>query len=127
MSNTDTEVESKPLGIESISAGKLLPKTSTSPDEETQAGLNELDHEKLKSAQQDRAMRKSYADKIFSLVKWWLGSVGVFLLLSGFGKACGFFIMEASVLTTLVGGTTLGVVGLFATVAKYLFNEKQIK
>lgn len=128
MNSKDTDVKTPDISIDSISAGELLPKnTNHSPDLETQAALNDFEREHLRGLQQDRQMRVDYAGKIFSLVKIWLISVGSILMLSGFGKACGFFTLEASVLTTLVGGTTLGVVGLFATVAKYLFNEKQIK
>jgi len=124
----DKDINTPKIDIDSISAGELLPKNSNnSPDPETQAALNDFEREHLRGLQQDRKMRGDYAGKIFSLVKVWLISVGLFLILSGFGKAYGFFTLEASVLTTLVGGTTLGVVGLFATVAKYLFNEKQIK
>ena len=127
MKTQHTEVKSSNISIDSISAGELLSTESGAPDTETQAALDDLNHEHLKSLQQDRKMREAYADKIFNLVKAWLIAVGVFLAISGFGNAFNFFTIEASVLTTLVGGTTLGVVGLFATVAKYLFNEKQIK
>ncbi len=128
MSTQNTEVENPDIRLAPIFAGQLQP--AGAPDSETQAATEVLilkvKQEHSDGLMQDRNMRKEYADKIYVLVKIWLIAVGVGLLLGGFGQAYDFFALDDSVLVTLVGGTTLGVIGLFATVAKYLFNEKRI-
>jgi hypothetical protein len=96
--------------------------------------------EKLSSLKQDRAERKSYANRIFILISAWLLGVFVILILSGFGRPSDnhfivyckssfvvfplTFSISDKVLMTLIGGTTATVLGLFAIVANYLFPKR---
>lgn len=65
--------------------------------------------------------RKEYANKIFLLVVWWLVCLGAMLLLAGF--KCFGFSLDTKVLLTLIGGTTLNVLGIFTIVANFLFPK----
>jgi hypothetical protein len=80
--------------------------------------LNEQDIEDRK---QLRAQRKSYADKLFRLIAFWL--FGLFLLLAMAGWEVVRF--SDSVLITYLTTTTVTVLGLFAIVAKWLFPPLQ--
>jgi uncharacterized membrane protein len=82
---------------------------------------HELKKLEVQSKAQDIAMRKEYADKTFALVCIYM--VCVFLLII---LACSpaLFNMNDSVLITLLGTTTINVIGLFAIVMNYLFPKK---
>ena len=83
-------------------------------------------NEKLLTLKADRQLRTEYSNKLFRLICAWLGGMGALYILTGLGAACGWFKIPAAAITTLLGGTTIGVVGLFAVVARYLFSEKRI-
>lgn len=73
----------------------------------------------IKTEDQDREERLKYGDRAFYLVVSWLIAVGVVVVLHGF-KVCGFSLSDP-VLVTLVGSTTVSVIGIFLIVANYLF------
>ncbi|SEA74236.1 hypothetical protein [Nitrosospira multiformis] len=70
-------------------------------------------------------LRKDYSHKIFILVCIWLGCVILGVLLSGF-CLWGFYLSD-KVLITFIASTTFNVVGLFAIVAKWMFNQNNKK
>lgn len=66
------------------------------------------------------SMRETYASRIFKLSAWWLGFIGVVLLLAGAGKLK----LADSVQIALITTTTVNVLGLFYIVARWLFPNK---
>ena len=91
------------------------------PDELTQKEecsiSEEAERTSLKGMQQDIEERKTYANRIYWLIVWWLAGVAVIVMF-------GSWHISDKVLITLVGGTTINVLGIFAIVAKYLFNRR---
>jgi hypothetical protein len=73
----------------------------------------------------DTILKESYADKIFTLVSIWLGSVFLVVLFQGFG-AWGWKVSD-NVLISLVAGATTGVIGLLAAVLAYVFRAPKPK
>lgn len=84
---------------------------------------NKLKSEELKGKEQDREQRKSYSDKVFYFLCAYMVVVFVILILS----ACGVFMMEKSVLITLLSTTSANIIGLFVFVVRYLFNTEALK
>jgi len=90
--------------------------------------------EELRGLRQDIDERKIYASKAFTMLCCWLVGVFVVVLLQGFfatgptsslnGFSSPFFRLPDSVLLALLGGTTAGVISIFAIVANYLFPKK---
>ena len=83
---------------------------------------NERWEELKQDIRQDRDERKRYANRIYTLVCCWLASVLVVVLLQAVGH--GWFSLPEIVLTTLIGGTTTSVLGLFWVVSRYLFPDR---
>ena len=71
---------------------------------------------------QNREQRKEYASRLFWIVVVWLVSIDVIVLLHGFSHFP--FTLSGAVLTTLIGSTTVSVLGLLAIVANYLFPKR---
>jgi hypothetical protein len=71
---------------------------------------------------QDRGQRKTYSDRLFWLVVCWLVGVGYIVLLHG--NQWIPFQLSPAVLGTLIGSTTVSVIGLFVIVANYLFPKR---
>ena len=96
-------------------------------DELTRKERLDLDLEakaqEIKSQQLDITQREEYAKLIYKLIMWWLVAILGIVLLQGFGSICGFFSISDKVLITLIGGTTINVLGLFAIVANYIFRK----
>jgi hypothetical protein len=101
------------------------------PDEKAYAEEEQLALEAMQldneSKKQDIKARRKYAKRIFSLTKWWLVVVASLVVLDGFGSVYGFFKIEDNVLVTMLGGTTINILGLFAIVATYLFPKNSGK
>ena len=85
-----------------------------------------LEHERqlqqIRDSVQDRKERKKYANRLFVLIAVWLAVIGVVVVMDGLVAAP--FKLSATVLATLIGSTTVSVLGLFAIVAKYLFPTR---
>lgn len=77
---------------------------------------------KIADLDQDRDQRRTYANRLFWLVAVWLVVIGLIVLLHGFSHVP--FTLSGAVLTTLIGSTTVSVLGLFAIVANYLFPKR---
>ena len=136
-----------PLGLDAIKGPGEVP--TDSPDDKDGAERSALRFAQLRadlthrqqmdelrraSYSQDTRERKSYAIKIFWLVTVWLGLVFLLLILNGFKRASvglgsspavltfgWHFELSDKVLVSIIAGTTVDVIGLFAVVASYLF------
>ena len=79
--------ESKKRNLDAIHVGKV--SVASSPDEKTQEEQKDLEAESkkldLEGKRQDIEARKSYANKIFTLVCGWLFAMILLVALSGFG------------------------------------------
>lgn len=111
-----------------IVAPKKPPEDS--PDDITKEEAKALELVKhkleLEGIKQDQTQRKEYADRIFCLIKWWLVAILTILVLHGFAEKTGFKLSD-KVLITLIGGTTINVLGIFAIVANYIFYRPNNK
>ena len=100
-------------------------RPSTKPDELYQQEIDAHEKEKKRleniSLKQDIYLRRKYAGRIYTLIVFWLVAVFILIILSGFGAVFGWFKLSTTVLTTIVGGTTINVLGIFYIVANYLF------
>ncbi|MEM7584590.1 MAG: hypothetical protein AAF560_14465 [Acidobacteriota bacterium] len=74
----------------------------------------------LSEIQSDLEHRKTYSKRIFILVAIWM--FAIFGLIVADGLA--WINISDGVLISLIGGTTLNVIGLFAIVARYFFPNR---
>lgn len=89
-------------------------------DYQQQYQINALEQQ-LQENKDNHNLRTKYANKIFWLVCIWLGCVIIAVLLVGF-ELYGFKLSD-KVLMTFIATTTLNVLGLFAIVAKWMFQQ----
>ncbi len=73
------------------------------------------------SKRQDIEARAEYAPKSFWLIILWLPAVYVVVLFQGF-HYFGFHLSDTAI-GTLIGTTSVNVLGLFGIVARYLFSR----
>lgn len=116
-------------GVDSIAADER-PKAGL-PDSRAEKESEKFDYDAeqdkkikdlhIEGLKQDIKERKDYANKIFKLISFWLVAVLVILILQGCD--CAYFELSDQVLITLLGGTTINVLGLFVIVASYLFPK----
>lgn len=89
---------------------------SPKPDQKTEAEIVDLQaaalEEHIEDRRTDRGQRVQYAKLVYRLVVGWLAAVGFLLLLAGFGKRCGWFVLSDTVLVALVAGTSVNVLGI---------------
>jgi hypothetical protein len=103
----------------------VIKAQTNQPDEKTQADISFLEIQKLnveiENYKQNTGERKLYAKLIYRFTCLWCLCVGILLV------ACGLSILHLSdtVLTTILGCTTLNVFGFFYLVTQYLFNKKK--
>ena len=67
-------------------------------------------------------LREKYAGRAFRFLICWMSAVGVIVLLQGFGPYTRFSLSDL-VLSTIVGGTAVAVVGLAHAVIRGLFGK----
>jgi len=75
----------------------------------------------IQSLEQDTLARKTYANRVYCLAATWLGAVGVILVLQGF-RWFGWNPLHENVMIALVTGSTVGVLGILASVIAYIFR-----
>ena len=113
-----------------LSLDSILPpkEISETPDQKTAEELKTLELEeraaRLAKLNQDLELREKYSGKLFDLIKYWLAAIFLLLLLQGFVGVHGYFALSDKVLITIIGGTTINVLGLFAIVANYIFPKE---
>lgn len=102
-------------------------KLSKKPDSLSQQEDDALEKERKRllniSFQQDIEERKKYADKIYKLIVGWLIAIFLLVLINGFCSAFDLFSLSTAVMTTIVGGTTVNILGIFYIVANYIFHR----
>ncbi len=115
------------LGLDSISAPENI---SEIPDSQTELESKTLESEELKARiaklNQDIKLRKKYSGKLYWLISIWLIAIFALLLLQGFLGRTDVFMLSDKVLITIIGGTTINVLGLFAIVANYIFPKENV-
>jgi hypothetical protein len=89
----------------------------------------ELDQlrEIVRQLHQNIEERRRYAGRLFGVMVGWLVVVGYVVLAQGFGvglHAYGRFHLADSVVIALITTTTATVIGVFLTVANYLFPKR---
>jgi hypothetical protein len=89
-------------------------------DSQRQLQISILEQQ-LQENRDNHNLRTRYANKIFWLVCGWLGCVIIAVLFAGF-ELFGFRLSD-KVLMTFIATTTLNVLGLFAIVAKWMFQQ----
>lgn len=77
--------------------------------------------EEIESLKQDRDQRKQFAERIFLSVQNYMIIIVCLLFVQGFNVL--YFSLSDTVLVTLLGTTTVNVIGIFAFVARYLFHR----
>lgn len=117
----------KPLSLDSI----LVPSgTTDTPDDKTMLETRALDGEERKAGirklELDLDLRKEYSNKLYCLIRNWLIAICILLLIHGSLGIYGYFHLSDKVLITIIGGTTLNVLGLFAIVANYISPKSSI-
>mgnify|MGYP000130016367 CR=1 FL=1 len=82
----------------------------------------EILKEELKDKQHYRDLRKTYADRVFNFMCIWC--IVVFLIVIADAiSVLSFFHIDTSVLCTLIGGTTISVIGLVGFMMQGLFHS----
>lgn len=101
------------------------------PDTEQDLSEHKLQYEidSLRQRNQEAVdthnLRIKYANKVFGLVCAWLSCVILIVIFSGF--YLWEFNLSDKVLITFIVSTTLNVLGLFAIVAKWIFQQNSNK
>ncbi|MCB1976379.1 MAG: hypothetical protein KDE66_05125 [Nitrosomonas sp.] len=124
---TKTEINPSKLIENAASHDKPIEEDVNQPDLEVslvdyqqQYQISTLEQQ-LQENKDNHSLRTKYANKIFWLVCVWLGCVISAVLLAGF-ELYGFKLSD-KVLMTFIATTTLNVLGLFAIVAKWMFQQ----
>ena len=103
---------------------KSIETASSIPDKETveatnTAYLNELNSANLVNIKANIEARGLYSNRIFYMTAFWLIFVVIAIAFQGFG----IIRTSDSVIVSLLGTTTLNVLGFFVIVIQYLFNK----
>ncbi len=113
--------ESDPRDIEEVESRHPDARSGLAEEEE-QSLADARQRSDIADRDQDREQRKAYARRLYWLVVVWLVVVGAILIVQGFAYLD--FKLPVEGLTTLIGSTTISVIGLFAIVANYLFPRR---
>lgn len=81
----------------------------------------------LADRQQDRKLRKIFADRIYRLAKTWIVSMILMLGVQGIVPLTNWFHLSDQVLMVALGSTTVTVVGILHVVANYLFPKDKTR
>lgn len=116
------EVAAEEAGLLPIRAEQFVKLERVEEKALEKAGLS-YENERL-NAELDRAKslhgkRIEFADKLFSLVRWWI--FGVLLMVVASGVSSLNFKLSDGVLITFITSTTVSVLGLFGIAAKWLY------
>ena len=85
----------------------------------------ERQRELLTGLVQDREQRKTYSLRLFVLICVWISVVFGIVIAHGCESVA--FRLDQAELVTLIGSTTVNVIGLFAIVARYLFPNSEVR
>jgi len=116
----------KPLDVGRIQDAPVV--AAEAADSRTQSEENDWETqaraEVLRAQTQLTNQRKTFADRVFWLVVWWLSAIFGLLLLQGSLSPWGVFSIENSVLIALISGTTVNVIGVLFVVMRFLFPQR---
>lgn len=120
------QLEENPLGNSAIEADTRLSSGEAAHlreiEELRKAKItNAKLREDIENLRQDREQRKQFAERIFFSVKSYMVCIIFLLFVQGFHIL--YFSLSDTVLVTLLGTTTINVIGIFAFVARYLFHR----
>lgn len=90
---------------------------------EYQKASTQLLREQVTDVSHYRELRNTYAFRVFIFMCCWSSAVFLILMLKGFFPHC--FLISDMVMTTLVGGTTISVVGLVGFMMQGLFHSNK--
>lgn len=112
-----------PLSRGNIKPEKTL-ETASKPQtsEEIEDWAKQREELINRQLKQDITEREKYANRSFWLVVGWIVAILAVVGLQGFSDKTGFSISD-NVLMTLIGGTTINILGIFIVVANYLFPK----
>jgi hypothetical protein len=104
-------------------------EVSTDPDPDTQREKADLEQKRYgtqtSGLTQDIAERKKYAGFFFGLSCAWLVAIMTIVMLQGFGSFWKQpFKLSDSIVLTMIGSTTVNVLGILYIVANYLFPKR---
>jgi hypothetical protein len=101
---------------------------SDEPDDLSLREVHDLELQAIKThiegVRQDISERKTYANRIFRLLCFWLAGMAGLLVFQGALSGFGWFNLSEKVLLAAIGGTTINVIGIFLVVANYLFPKQ---
>jgi len=124
MSNPQANDIKKIIEDDALSASRTDKNPAQSLFGAEQKDLSDQQTEALKEEIKDirhyRDLRKKYADRVFGFMCIWCGLV--FLILIANAAVHEYFHVETSVLCTLIGGTTVSVIGLVGFMMQGLFR-----
>lgn len=102
---------------------RVVAAGQANPSEQARRTLLQNRHLEAQTAQIESTtdLQKEYAGRAFKFLTYWMACVGGFVFLQGFGF-WGFRLSDV-VLSTIVGGTAVAVVGLAHAVIKGLFGK----
>ena len=89
--------------------------------EELELASSEADYwrQSTRELEDLRGLRKKYASRVFGFMVAWTAVVAGLLILDGF--SLWGFELDTTVLTTIIGGTTISVIGLVLAIIRGLF------
>lgn len=99
------------------------PSKNADPETAQEEQALELRRQKavVKSIEADTAARGTYANRIFCLVLGWIMAVFLVLFLEGY-RWFGWQPLPEHVVITLVGTSTISILGILASVIAYIFR-----
>ena len=115
---SDLSKQKPDLGI----IGAEAENVSLTPDIKTLTEHSDFQNEQIERLKDDRNLRNKYSKRVYWFMLGWSVFVGLVTLLHGFGL-CGFQLPDI-VMATLVGSTTISVLGLVGFVVKGLFPSR---
>lgn len=122
-----TNRQKNELDLDSILVPAVADVTDVA-DSRTKLEVKTLESEERKARlaklNQDLELRGQYSEKLYKLIMFWLIAIFLLLMIQGFAGVGGYFAISDKVLITIIGGTTINVLGLFAIVANYIFPKE---
>lgn len=108
---------------------KLAKKEEIAYETSPQDFKEDLMKAQVDNLRQDMELRRTYSDRLFQILLGWLVFVGGMVVGAGtnleieiLGTQVSFELSD-TVLSVLLGTTTLNVIGLFLVVARYIFPQ----
>ncbi|GAB1264263.1 hypothetical protein [Aurantivibrio infirmus] len=123
----DNDIFSKKTALRITATPSKSPDPHTSQEQQyneqqQQLAIREKDQD-LKFKKSAHKARIKYAKKVYVVVIFWLIAIALLVLANGITFLDPYFSLSDKVVITILTSTTVTVVGLFATVLKFLFGS----